>query len=457
MRRHLAVALLRLSNAELWRQFSIASHAQWLERPALEHLRDQLIVDTLRQAVTDVPYYRDWAGRAGLPVDAITAGDLSRFPTVDKIILTAGRESHRAEGCDPADRMPSLTGGSSGVIFHFESDRRSKDARRAGDLLGRTWAGWRPGDQVAYVWGHTGDVSVAAGLRARVADKFMHRRDVLNAFDMDDTVISQYIRRLQRRQPELIIGYASSLAFLAGYMRRSGTSGIRPRGIISSAESLGPERRAIITEQFQCPVFDRYGSREFANVAQQCECGAGLHVFQDRVHVEVLRKDGTACDPGELGEITVTDLHNRVMPFIRYRTGDLAVPDDKPCACGRSLPVLASVHGRMSEIIVGANGKFYACPGPARLGADVPGVGQLQVIQSSLTQIEVRIVPNPSWNEESRQRIEAHMHQLLGDVTVTVTLVERIPLAASGKHQVVISAVSAFDLPGRVASGSDQH
>lgn len=448
MRRQFAATLLRFSKPEIWRQYQLAAQRQWCDPCALEDVHGELLAALLQHAASRVPRYRAWAAERGIAAKSLGADHLTSFPMVDKIVLMEQKSAYLADDGKPADRIASHTGGSSGVIFHFEYDRRSKDTRRAGDLLGRTWTGWRPGDSMAYIWGHTGDVSVAAGLRAKLADKLMHRRSVLNAFDMDDAVISQYVGRLRRQQPKLIIGYASSLAFVAEYMARKGHSGVKPLGIISSAETLGPEKRAIITEYFQCPVYDRYGSREFANIAQQCEHVAGMHVFHDRLHVEVLRPDGSPCGPGELGEITVTDLCNRVMPFIRYRTGDLAVVADKPCACGRSLPILASTHGRLSEIIVGPNGKYYACPGPTWLGADVPGVAQLQLIQPELSLVEVRIVPGALWTDESRRKIEARMIHLLGDVQVTLTLVDRIAPAASGKHQIVISRVSPFGQRG---------
>lgn len=444
MRRHIAAALLRCSNAQLWREYQHAAKNQWRKSADMRERHDLLVASLLRHAATQVPRYRELVASWGADPQDLKSGDLSRFPLVTKSDLTAERDAHRAGNCRPEDRLKSHTGGSSGVIFHFEYDRRSKEARRAGDLLGRSWTGWRLGDDVSYVWGHSGDVTASTRARARLADTLIHRRTILNAFDMDDAVISGYVQRLQKHQPTLIIGYASSLAFLAEYMSRRGLEGVRPRGIISSAETLGPEKRATISSVFGCPVYDRYGSREFANVAQQCEQLGGLHVFHDRLHVEVLRQDGSTCDPGELGEIVVTDLDNRAMPFIRYRTGDLAILSNESCPCGRQSPVLATVQGRMSEIIVGPNGKYYACPGPTWLGADIPGVRQLQLIQSALTEIEVRIVPGHDWTDQSRTRIVERMRLLLGEVQVTVTLTEHIAPAASGKHQIVISNVSPF-------------
>ncbi len=196
--------------------------------------------------------------------------------------------------------------------------------RTANDLRGRTWTGWRLGDKQAVLWGHPRDNKVTHSVRGKLLADFVHRSRNMNAYNMDDGVIADYYRQLRDYRPAMMLGYSSALAFLADYLTRENLELASPRGIISSAETLTDEHRASIEGYFGCPLLNRYGSREFGDVAQQCEEVAGLHVFSDRVHLEILRPDGTTCDPGERGEIVITDLDNKVMPFIRYRTGDLA-------------------------------------------------------------------------------------------------------------------------------------
>jgi phenylacetate-CoA ligase len=265
---------------------------------------------------------------------------------------------------------------------------------------------------------------------------------------MDDATLERFLRRLQTHRPTFILGYASMLAYVAETMRRHGVTGVRPRGIISSAESLSDEQRALVEDQFQCRVLNRYGSREFAPVAQQCEQVGGFHVFHERVHVEVLRPDGSPCRPGERGEITVTDLDNRVMPFIRYRTGDLAVATQDICPCGRGLPLIASVEGRVSELIVGLNGKVYACPGPTFWLHGITGVKQLQIYQGTHDSIELRIVRGPQWSDESARLFTARIHELLGPLRVDFAFHDEIPASPSGKYRFAISEVSPFNDAG---------
>ena len=74
--------------------------------------------------------------------------------------------------------------------------------------------------------------------------------------------------------------------------------------------------------------------------------------------VEIL-KDREAAKQGEVGEIVITDLNNYCMPLIRYRIGDLAKSlGTKDCDCGRGLPLIGDIQGRVQSIIIGANGKY---------------------------------------------------------------------------------------------------
>lgn len=444
MRGMVSSALLQSTHPQLCGHLRELVQTQWWSTDRVEALHRERLSRLLRHAVTNVPRYRELAAANGWSPQDVGHEHLSAFPLITKTVMTDEQGTFLADNARAQDRIADSTGGSSGVWFGFYYDRRQKEHRRATDLFSRTLTGWRLGDPIAVVWGHRGDYAAAMTTRARLADIWMHRRIFLNAYDMDHAQLERYAQELERHRPRMILGYASSLAFLAEYLRRRGGHTIRPAGIVSSAETLSDEQRSVIEAVFGCPVLNRYGSREFSNIAQQCEQVCGLHVFATRIHVEVLRPDGFPCAPGERGEIVITDLINDVMPFIRYRTGDLGVPAKQHCPCGRGLPVLAAVEGRVSEIIVGPNGKYYSCQSPRLFGADIPGIAQMQVIQDEIASIEIRIAPDASWGEASRNLLVERMRGLLGEVSVTVTLVEAIPPAPSGKYRFTISKVSPF-------------
>ena len=105
-----------------------------------------------------------------------------------------------------------------------------------------------------------------------------------------------------------------------------------------TAGTLFEPIRQTIESVFQAPVFNRYGSREVGDIACECEAHSGLHVALPTQFVEILRPDGTAAGPGEIGEIVVTSLTNFAMPLIRYRIGIVG-------------------HGRKSLVAAGVGGR----------------------------------------------------------------------------------------------------
>jgi phenylacetate-CoA ligase len=420
---------------------------QWKSPEELAELSRSRLASMLRYACATVPFYRDFCAGAGLDPAMVTERDLPRFPLVTKQDIAADMESHLNAEADQSTFFPNATGGSTGAWFEFFLDADSLELRLASDLRGRTWAGWNPGDRQAVLWGSRKDHAKSVSLRGRLLSRFVHRSVTLNTYDMSDEVVADYVRQLRAFQPTMILGYASALAFLAGYMGREGISMDPPRGIIASAETLTDDHRTAIEEHFRCKLLNRYGSREFATVAQQCEEVDRLHVINDRVHVEILHPDGSPCDVGERGEIVVTDLDNRALPFIRYRTGDLARRDAGICSCGRGFPLLESVEGRTSELIVGMNGKYYSCQSPRLFGADIPGIGQMQLIQNTIEAVTIRIAPDDRYSDETKFRLVAHMADLLGETRIDVELVDHIPPAPSGKYPFTISKVSPFDRP----------
>lgn len=438
-------ATLELTRQERMRLFRKLCASQWWSRERLEEWKDFRLRALLRHALASVPYYREFAAQSGLEARAVMAGDLARMPLMDKTIMAKQIDDFRS-GDVPARRfLPNDTGGSTGAWFSFFLDTRANQIRSANDMRIRMWAGWRVGERQALLWGHRGDVAKQGRWLNRLRNEMNNRVMTLNAYDLDESGMAQFQRLLTEYRPTLMIGYSSAMAVFAEFLRRNSLSVSSLRGCLSSAETLLPEQRTAIEAAFHCPVLDHYGSREFGTISQQCRSDSAQHITIERVWVEIVDETGRPVAPGERGEIVITDFDNYAMPFIRYRTGDLGILGQAPCACGRGLPMLLSVEGRVSEIIVGRNGKMYSCQSPRLFGADIPGIKQMQVVQECLEEIIVRIVPDSAWSETSAAILRQRMVSLLGEVQVKIDLTDIIPKSASGKYRFTISKVSPFE------------
>jgi phenylacetate-CoA ligase len=273
----------------------------------------------------------------------------------------------------------------------------------------------------------------------------------LNAFNMSEATMDQYIRRFHAIQPVCIYGYASSLALLARHAMERGASlkSYRLRAVFTTGEVLLDHDREVIETVFNAPVVIEYGCRDGGLLAYGCPAGE-LHVPQENVIVELLDADGRAVAPGEVGEVVVTYLEMFAMPLIRYRTGDLArQPTDAntraACTCGHASMTLTEVQGRKTDQIVTKNGD-----GIKRMHAlsliyvlrEVDGLQQFRITQPCLERLEVDLVADDQVTPDVERSIELGLRQRMGDgVVIDLRRRDRIPPIASGKHACVVSHV----------------
>jgi phenylacetate-CoA ligase len=268
----------------------------------------------------------------------------------------------------------------------------------------------------------------------------------LSAFHLGPKTAPAYMAALARHRVRWLTGYAVSLSLLARYALELSIAPPPLAAVITTSEKLTPEMRERMRAAFRCPVFEEYSNVENSLFASECERGS-LHVSPDAGIVEILRPDGSACDPGEPGEVVTTSLLRRAQPFVRYRLGDIAVADAKPCACGREMPVLREVVGRLEDVVTTPDGRqlvrFHG------IFVDQPHVREGQVVQEAGDRFAVRVVPAPGFGPADVADIVARMQQRLGaGVAVSVETVDSIPRTAAGKFRAVVSRLPEAEHTG---------
>jgi phenylacetate-CoA ligase len=270
-------------------------------------------------------------------------------------------------------------------------------------------------------------------------------QDRISVWEIDHQRAQDIWRRMEAFRPDFILGYTSTLAAIADLLERRGLKLTRrPRGVITIAETLTPERRRLIEEYFAAPITNRYGLREFGSWSAQ-SCAASperFHVNTELVVCELLRQDGSEAAPGETARVVLTDLWNYARPFIRYDTGDLAAALPDPCPCGRGFPLLGSIEGRSAECLATADGKVIS---PAILGHylfvyndQARAVRCYQLVEESPGRVTLLVVPGDLWNDRSAAALRQNVAELVGPkVEVAVRSVPAIPPEPSGKRPII--------------------
>jgi len=301
------------------------------------------------------------------------------------------------------------------------------------------WWGVDIGDPEVVVWGSPIELGAQDRLRAW-RDRLM-RTELLPAFEMSEARLDGFLAQIRRRRPRMLFGYPSALSHIARHARKRGVAmndlGIRVAFVTS--ERLYDAQREAISSVFGCPVANGYGGRDAGFIAHECPEG-GMHVTADDVVVELVDRNGMPVPPGTPGEIVITHLATRDFPFIRYRTGDVAVLDPGPCRCGRSLPRLREIQGRTTDFVVAADGTVMHGLALIYLVRELPGIEAFKVIQESRQRTTVQLVPGPGFDPACRAEIAKGVRSRLGsEVHVQVDIVPRIRPDKSGKFRYVIS------------------
>jgi len=268
------------------------------------------------------------------------------------------------------------------------------------------------------------------------------RRIFIPAYELRDDNIPAFIERIRRHRPVLVDGYAESFNFLAQYAKERSIEGFHPKAIMSSAQILPDQTRAVIEERFACRIFDKYGSREFSGIAYEDDGHDGHVVMAESYIVEVL-KNGRPARPGEIGEVVITDLNNFHVPLIHYRIGDLAVAldDAMPGSSGRQFPRIGRIEGRSQAVVVCPSGAWLPGTFFAHYFKDYENVVRhYQVVQETRDSLHVKVVPAYQYSESVMARILNGLRPYIGDaMRLSHEVVEEIPMVRTGKRTSVIS------------------
>lgn len=393
--------------------------------------------DVLHSAAEHVPYYRTtWTSAQK---QAAEQGLLAELPLLEKDPVRMDADAFVREDVSVGRPLRLSTSGSTGTpvtaIFTVDELRASRAVR---EVRSAGWAGVSFREPRATFSGRM-VVPEADSRGPYWRYNLVERQVYFSAFHLSEKTAPDYVRALWRYRPIWLTGYAMSYYLLAKHILAQRIEVPPIKALITTSEKVTPEMRAVMEQAYGCRVYEEYGSVENVHFASECEEGR-LHVSPDVGVVEILRPDGSTCQPDEVGQVVVTSLSRTYQPFIRYRLGDLAAWDGEPCPCGRALPVLKEVVGRLEDVITGPDGRqlvrFHG------IFVDQPNVREGQIVQETLERFTVKVVPSPGFGRADVADIRARMAQRLGgEVEVRVECVDTIPRSSSGKFKAVISQV----------------
>jgi len=441
------------SLAQVWAGYQELNRTQWLEPAELERSQLSQARTLLAHSAAQVPYYRKLFAENGISPAAIhTLDDFRRIPLLTRRLC----QDHFEERCAanlPAGTQPGSimhTSGSTGMPVKVPQTNMFNLWWHAFYLRDLEWCGLRPSDSLAVI-----RITKATGAEqqlvmdgVRLPSWLRELHPLLDFGPCHGMDIRQDHRRqlrwLRSIQPTYLLTYPTNAAALAAVIEEEGQGvpGLRALHLIS--ESVAPEVQVRVEAAFGVPVKNTYSSTEAGYLASPCPEGHGLHVHAENVLFEVLDEYDRPCAPGQTGRVVLTNLHNFRAPFIRYDIGDEVTLAPGRCPCKRGLPLLTQVHGKVRPLFRLADGRLKRSGVLAEDLSKLGGQRQYQVVQKSLEQILVRIVPDATWTDGHRERIQQLFAEFFeGALRVEIQLADHLPPPPNGKFQSMVCEVPA--------------
>lgn len=427
--------------------------SQWLSPQAIRQYQSRQLLSLLRHAQMTIPFYRDRIAKTGLSLEALVLPDgWSQMPLLSRTEVQEAGKALRstAPPLDHGGSQEQYTSGSTGKPVNVVTTGLSQLFWQAFTIRDHLWhrrdlkgklvsLRYVREDRFRNDQGHVSDnwgISTR-GLFETGPSASMH---IGRSIDLQAQWVAEH-------DPDYLLTYPSNLRALARYMGEHQMPLPKLKEVRTFGEILEPEVREICREVWGVKVADSYSCQEMGYLAIQCPEQEHHHVQSENVLIEVLDKDDRPCQPGQVGRVVVTSMHNFFCPLIRYAIGDYAEVGG-PCSCGRGLPVLKHIVGRQRNMFVFPNGQqkwpsAYISRTLRQKG--FPRLRQYQVIQRAPTTIEILLAVEQKLTADQEDLLCRNVEKALDyeGLEVSITYVDHIEPSASGKYEDFRSEVSA--------------
>jgi len=431
-----------IKHAKVLQYYKQLQKHQWSTREENSNIQRKKLYTLIQYASQNIPYYQKIIQEYHLRFSEDTIfADIKKFPLLTKDIIR--KDFDQLYRFRDNTYYRNTTSGSTGepIILYQDGDYFAWNT--ATKVLFDEWAGRKIGERMVSIYGAFQDISKSGrGIKLYLRQQ-LSGITILNANRMSEKDKYQYVQRINHVKPSIILDYNHELT---RFIQEHHLSVYSPKAVMSTGGVLYPEVQAKIEEVFKAPLFNCYGSREVGSVACNCKKSPGLHLIPDIHYLEILDNHGKEVKPGEAGNIIVTLLTNYTMPLIRYKIGDIGILSEKNCQCGRELPLLEKVVGRINSRFKNKFGDFVNAGTFYSLFYFKENIRQFQVVQETTDLILINLVlieknkleEMDKFFKESNQKI----WKLMGHkISIKYNIVNEIEPNPSGKYMHVFSKI----------------
>ncbi|MFZ0159062.1 MAG: hypothetical protein WAL50_08555 [Kineosporiaceae bacterium] len=415
---------------------SYGAYRDLLARNHTQYDATEALLAAVNRALTEVPFYRRY--RADGEIRSIEEFE-QRIGFTDRDLVGERWSQFTAAGTDLSRYERITTGGTSGKPLELLAPRD----RHVIELA-----------TMHALWGRAGyDFDVRAVMRNhRLGSGKLFtvnpvtRELIFDGFRLDPDYFAAVYDVIVGHGIRFIHCYPSTAHEFATFVVESGRDLSGVEAFLSGSENVFPHQRELIENRLGVRFYTWYGHTEKLVLAGECARSTDYHVEPTYGYFELVDDDGEVIrEPGRVGEIVGTALHNPGMPLIRYRTGDVAEYVGDHCPhCDRRLPLIRNIRGRWAgDRVYNADGTFVTTTA-LNLHNDLYRVIHgLQYVQEAKGELNVLVVKSPDFRERHERALTEHFRgRLAADTRIDIRYVDRLIRKENGKFVHIISAVA---------------
>ncbi len=426
---------------KFWLLFEEFDKNQWLSKGNLEEYQNEKLRLLINHAYEKIPFYNRIMHNLRLtPDDIKTIYDLPKLPILTKNDIKNNYHQLISPEVKGFRLRHGHTSGTTGSPLNICYDVKTCVVHHVADWRQKYWAGMKYGDAYASIQGR---VIVPIHQKKKVfwRKNYVNNQLFLSSFHLKEENIPYYFEKLKGEGIKVLEGYPSNIYILAMYLAKYKKT-FPLAAVLTSSETLFDYQRKAIEEAFRCKVFDFYGMAERAVFASECDCHEGHHMNMDYGIIEFLDHKNEPVEPGKMGKIIATGLHNLAMPLIRYQTSDTCAMRESVCSCGRGFPLMDDVATKNESIITLPDGRLISPSVLTHPFKPMHNIAESQIIQEDLKRLLVKIVKREGFTTEDEVRLINAFHERLGEeIEIEIEYVDSIPRTNSGKFKWVISKI----------------
>jgi phenylacetate-CoA ligase len=368
---------------------------------------------------------------------------LQRLPVTDKLDIKHHTERYLSRSMPAGARMEMFTGGSTRNPMQFYLQKHVTRPKEFAFIQAfRDRLGVTADDLVLALRGRTVPSAGQPGGRLWMHEPIKSQL-ILSTDYLEKRYMPAYAEALALHRPAYIEAFPSAIFPLARWLAANPlpefTRGVK--GVMLYSENVYGYQMEKLREVFGCPILSHYGHSERVLMAASMPDDDRYFFWPQYGHFELLDAENRpVTQPGKLGFVVGTSFDNKVMPFLRYRTGDLAMLSESEHPRLPGYPACERIVGRLQEFIVCRDQRLVSITtiGVAHF-PELAEVDAIQYEQDRPGKLVLKVVADHKLTADQASRIAAAVAaKTQGGCDVEVVQVDSIARTPRGKARMLV-------------------